>query len=70
MRTDNPGGNMRSSWWLAALLVGVAQGQELYVVPDGVETRWASPENPRGERGKGATANAGRKAAARCGASG
>jgi hypothetical protein len=55
---------MRSSWWLAALLVGVAQGQELYVVPDGVETRWASPENPRGERGKGATANAGRKGAA------
>lgn len=33
----------------------------LYVVPDGVETRWASPENPKGEKGKAGQANAGRK---------
>ncbi len=33
----------------------------LYVVPDGVETRWASPENPEGAKGAGGGANAGRK---------
>jgi hypothetical protein len=33
-------------------------------MPDAaVETRWASPENPRGERGAGGRANAGRKGA-------
>ena len=31
--------------------------------PEGVETRWASPENPRGRRGSGAAANGGRKGA-------
>jgi hypothetical protein len=35
--------------------------QALYEIPDGVETRWASPENPTGEKGKGGQANAGRK---------
>jgi hypothetical protein len=35
--------------------------QSLYALPEGVETRWASPENPLGEKGKGAQANAGRK---------
>jgi hypothetical protein len=40
------------------------QAQLLYVVPDGVETRWASPENPTGERGKGASTNGGRKGSA------
>ena len=30
--------------------------QALYEIPEGVETRWASPENPTGERGKGAQA--------------
>jgi hypothetical protein len=44
--------------------VPAAQAQALYVLPDGVETRWASPENPTGERGKAATANGGRKGAA------
>ena len=44
-------------------LGGVAVADELYVVPEGVETRWASPENPGGERGRGGTANAGRKGA-------
>ncbi|HYO63541.1 MAG TPA: glycoside hydrolase family 172 protein [Pyrinomonadaceae bacterium] len=43
--------------------VSVALAQELYVLPDGVETRWASPENPRGEKGAGGRANAGRKGA-------
>ena len=38
--------------------------QPLYVVPEGVETRWASPENPRGERGAAGQANAGRKGSA------
>ncbi|MFO7958627.1 MAG: glycoside hydrolase family 172 protein [Candidatus Brocadiia bacterium] len=33
----------------------------LYVVPDGVETRWASAENPKGEKGAGGRENAGRK---------
>lgn len=35
--------------------------QSLYTAPEGVETRWASPENPLGEKGKGARTNAGRK---------
>ncbi len=33
----------------------------LFAVPEGVVTRWASPENPSGEVGKGGQANAGRK---------
>jgi len=35
--------------------------QSLYTLPDGIETRWASPENPEGEKGKGAQSNGGRK---------
>ena len=35
--------------------------QSLYAAPEGIETRWASPENPLGEKGKGAQTNAGRK---------
>src|SRR5690242_21619269 len=35
--------------------------QSLYQFPEGVETRWASPENPGGEKGKAALENAGRK---------
>jgi hypothetical protein len=57
---------MRSS--IVAILLSLstapAMAQVLYVVPDGVETRWASPENPTGERGKGASANGGRKGSA------
>ena len=45
-------------------LTSAAFGQALYTIPDGVEMRWASPENPTGERGKGAPANAGRKGSA------
>ena len=33
----------------------------LYRMPDGVESRWASPENPKGERASGGKENAGRK---------
>src|SRR5882757_1004660 len=38
-----------------------AGAQSLYQFPEGTETRWASPENPGGEKGKAATVNAGRK---------
>jgi hypothetical protein len=38
-----------------------SQAQALYEIPDGVETRWASPENPTGERGRGGQAMGGRK---------
>lgn len=34
---------------------------ELYTIPTGVHTRWASPENPTGSRGSGGRLNAGRK---------
>ena len=37
--------------------------QSLYELPEGVETRWASPENPTGARGAGARTLAGRKGA-------
>jgi hypothetical protein len=35
--------------------------QPLYTMPDGIETRWASPENPKGLKGQAAQENAGRK---------
>jgi hypothetical protein len=35
--------------------------QSLFTLPEGLETRWASPENLRGEKGKGAQTNGGRK---------
>ena len=35
--------------------------QSLYTLPDGIETRWASAENPLGKRGEGAQTNGGRK---------
>lgn len=38
--------------------------QSLYEMPEGVETRWASGENPTGAKGKGGQANGGRKGAA------
>ncbi len=38
-----------------------AAAQALYTMPEGVESRWASPENPAGKKGKGAQSNAGRK---------
>jgi hypothetical protein len=38
----------------------VARAQSLYEMQD-LETRWASPENPTGEKGRGGTAAGGRK---------
>jgi hypothetical protein len=35
--------------------------QSLYEMPEGVESRWASGENPTGEKGKAGQSNAGRK---------
>ncbi|HEV3467706.1 MAG TPA: glycoside hydrolase family 172 protein [Pyrinomonadaceae bacterium] len=40
-----------------------ARAQVLYELPEGVETRWASPENPSGEKGAGGRALGGRKGA-------
>jgi hypothetical protein len=40
---------------------GTLHAQSFYTLPNGVETRWASPENPRGEKGAGGQANSGRK---------
>jgi hypothetical protein len=55
---------MRSGLLVFLLLSRVCAADELYVIPDGVETRWDSPENPTGERGHGGEANGGRKGAA------
>lgn len=53
---------------LVAMISSVAAAQmpteSLFVVPDGVESRWASAENPEGGRGVGGQANAGRKGSA------
>ena len=38
--------------------------QTLYEMPEGVETRWSSGENPTGEKGKGGQAKGGRKGSA------
>jgi len=46
---------------LAGVLCAPAFAQKLYEVPDGVETRWASPENPLGLKGQAGQVNAGRK---------
>lgn len=47
-----------------ALMSGLrAEAQELYELPAGVETRWASGENPKALKGEAAKANAGRKGA-------
>jgi hypothetical protein len=40
-----------------------AQAQAIFEMPEGVESRWASGENPKGERGRGGQANGGRKGA-------
>ncbi|MBI4873126.1 MAG: DUF2961 domain-containing protein [Acidobacteria bacterium] len=49
--------------WIALLAAaaGTALAQPAYVIPDSVETLWASPENPAGAKGAAAQANAGRK---------
>jgi hypothetical protein len=40
-----------------------AQAQTIYEMPEGVESRWASGENPKGAKGQGGQANGGRKGA-------
>lgn len=50
--------------WMLAACCSFAWSGDLYVVPKGVVTRWASPENPTGEPGTGGQANGGRKGAA------
>ncbi len=50
--------------FIIAILMSCAArvpAQALYEIPEGVETRWASPENPTGEKGKGGQAAGGRK---------
>jgi hypothetical protein len=54
---------------VCAVVIGMgaaapAAAQALHELPEGIETRWASPENPTGARGAGGSANAGRKGAA------
>lgn len=57
----------RTAVLLFALVLSAGSGTllqaqaPLYDVPAGVQTRWASPENPRGEAGRGARENGGRK---------
>ena len=46
---------------ILTLWVACAFAQPLYIAPEGVETRWASPENPTGAKGAAAKLNAGRK---------
>jgi hypothetical protein len=51
---------------LLVILTSVAQSsfaQSLFEMPGGVESRWASGENPTGEKGRGGQANGGRKGA-------
>jgi hypothetical protein len=55
--------DVRLTTLCALLLLGtVARAQTLYEMQD-VETRWASPENPAGEKGRAGTAGGGRKGA-------
>jgi len=53
----------KTAWGVLLLLLSAsaARAQTLYEMPEGVETRWASGENPTGEKGRGGQANGGRK---------
>jgi Protein of unknown function (DUF2961) len=46
---------------IVTVLTQIVNAQSLYTIPDNVETRWASPENPKGEKGKAGQTNGGRK---------
>src|SRR5262245_51961742 len=46
---------------IASVLPQIVNAQALYTIPDNIETRWASPENPKGEKGKAGSTNGGRK---------
>ena len=55
---------IKSTFLLILLLTACAaavRAQQIYELPEGVETRWASPENPTGEKGRAGTAAGGRK---------
>ncbi|MBN1765451.1 MAG: DUF2961 domain-containing protein [Sedimentisphaerales bacterium] len=39
----------------------IGQMDSLYILPENIETRWASPENWKGEKGAGGQVNSGRK---------
>lgn len=49
---------------IAGAWTTLASAQQLFELPEGVETRWYSFENPTGARGEGARSNEGRKGAA------
>src|SRR5687767_3423157 len=49
---------------LLSLAPHIMHAQSLFEMPEGVESRWASGENPKGEKGKGGQANGGRKGSA------
>ena len=49
------------SLYSLAQSTALAPIQSLYALPEGVETRWASPENPGGEKANGAHSNGERK---------
>src|SRR5215207_8973973 len=56
--------DVRRSIWLVALALAASSSafaQSLFEMPEGVETRWASGENPKGEKGRAAQASGGRK---------
>jgi len=46
---------------LLALAVVCGRAQSIFEMPSGVDSRWASGENPKGEKGKGGQTNGGRK---------
>jgi hypothetical protein len=50
--------DMKSIFLLTLLLFlcAVANAQAIYELPESLQTRWASPENPTGEKGRAATA--------------
>lgn len=50
-----------SAWGETMHTEQIAPPYTLFVLPEGVETRWASPENWTGEKGAGGRGNAGRK---------
>jgi hypothetical protein len=52
------------SLFVSIFITNSAFAQSLYEMPQGVESRMASGENPTGEKGKGGQANGGRKGAA------
>ena len=55
---------IKSTFLLILLLTAcaaVVRAQQIYELPEGVETRWASPENPTGQKGRAGTAAGGRK---------